>query len=91
MVGKIEEDGGTSGSNSDNESWSVTMVGQWKALSGSRSVAGCAAQETSAQTLMKIERSTPSNLNSKFLGPAAPGLKQALELTHIFGSLRRIL
>ena len=26
---------------------------------------------------MKIERSTPLNLNSQFLGPAAPGLKQA--------------
>ena len=35
------------------------------------------AQETSARTLIKIERSTPQIVHSKFLGPAAPGLKQA--------------
>ena len=40
---------------------------------------------------MKTERSTPQNLNSKFLGPAAPGLKQAgppSDFPHTHGSAR---
>ena len=49
--------------------------------------AGCVAQETSSQSPINKHPQSPLNVGLRFLRPAAPGLKQALNLPTFLQSL----